>query len=100
MIVVVEPGSRSLATAAQIKSLAGDLGLTRLFLVGNKVQGAEDRAYVEAHTPGLPVLGFLPGSVAAQVADRAGQAAYEAVPELAEAAREIATALEAALGSP
>jgi CO dehydrogenase maturation factor len=94
MIVAVEPGGRSLATAAQIKSLAGDVGIRRLFLVGNKVRTPEDRAYVEAHSPGLPVLGHLPYTPLAQEADREGKATYDMVPEMVEAARAIAAALE------
>ena len=94
MIAVVEPGARSLATAAQIKSLAGDIGLTRLFLVGNKVRSDEDRAYIEAHSPGLPVLGHLPYTLKAQEADRAGQAAYDSALEMVEATRAIAEGLE------
>lgn len=38
MLIVVEPTRRSLGTAAQIKKLANDIGLTRLYLVGNKVR--------------------------------------------------------------
>ncbi len=94
MVAVVEPGRRSLDTAAQIKSLAGDLGLTRLFLVGNKVQTPADREYIELNSPGLPVLGHLPYTLGAQAADRAGQAAYDTSPELVEAAREIAAAID------
>lgn len=101
LIAVVEPGKRSLDTAAQIKRLAGDIGLRRLYLVGNKIQTAADAGYVAAHSPGLPVLGYLPYSPAAQAAERAGQAAYDAVPALVTAAREIAAALERALaGAP
>ncbi|HJW84193.1 MAG TPA: carbon monoxide dehydrogenase accessory protein CooC [Anaerolineae bacterium] len=94
MVVVVEPGGRSVATAAQIKSLAADVGITRLFLVGNKVRAPEDRAYIEAHSPGLPLLGYLPYTPLAQEADRNGVAAYDAAPEMVEAARAIAAALE------
>src|SRR5574341_163326 len=94
MIAVVEPGAHSLATAAQIKSLAGDIGLTRLCLVGNKVRSGEDHAYIEAHSPGLPVLGHLPYTPKAQEADRLGQAVYDSVPEMVEAAHAIASAVE------
>lgn len=94
MIVVVEPGGRSLAAAAQIKSLALDIGIERMFLVGNKAQSANDRAYIETHAPGLQVLGHLPFDPQAQAADRAGQAAYEVAPALAEAARGIAFVLD------
>lgn len=97
LVAVVEPGARSLATAAQIKALAGDIGLTRLFLVGNKVRSAEDRAYIEAHSPGLPVLGHLPYTLQAQEADRLGVAAYTHSAEMAEAARAIAKNLESQL---
>lgn len=97
MVAVVEPGARSIATAAQIKSLAGDVGIHRLYLVGNKVQTPEDRAYIEANSPGLPVLGHLPYSLAAQAADRENRAAYDAVPEMVAAVREIAAALQRTL---
>ncbi|HNB51587.1 MAG TPA: AAA family ATPase, partial [Anaerolineales bacterium] len=53
MIVVVEPTRRSLGTAAQIKKLANDIGLKRLFLVGNKVRSEEEAAFLTAETPGL-----------------------------------------------
>ena len=42
MIVVVEPTRRSLGTAAQIKKLANDIGLKRLYLVGNKVRNEDE----------------------------------------------------------
>ncbi len=37
LIVVVEPGQRSMQTARQVKSLADDLGVKRVYIVGNKV---------------------------------------------------------------
>ncbi len=94
MIVVAEPSARSLATAAQIKRLAGDIGLTRLYLVGSKVRTESDRAYVTENSPSLPVLGFLPLAAATQAADRDGRATFDAVPALVSAAREIAEALD------
>jgi CO dehydrogenase maturation factor len=97
IIAVVEPGRRSLDTAGQIKRLARDIGLTRIFLVGSKVQSPADADYIQAHSPGLPILGHLPYAPGAQAADRTGQAAYVAVPALAAAVQGIAAALEKAL---
>jgi len=94
MIIVVEPTGRSLATAAQIKRLAADIGLKQLFLVGNKIQSPADRAYIEAHLPDLEVLGYLPHTSQVQAADQVGQAAYDTAPELVEAARAIAARVE------
>ena len=94
MIVVAEPTARSLAAAAQIKTLAADIGLPQLFLVGSKVQSGDDRAYIESHSPGLHVLGHLPYAPQVQAADREGKAAHDAAPEIAEAARAIAEAVE------
>jgi CO dehydrogenase maturation factor len=94
MIVVVEPTRRSLGTAAQIKSLANDIGLTRLWLVGNKVRDDEEAAFLEHETPGLPVLGLLPADLAVQQADRLGIAVYDHVPSLRQSAEHMAAALE------
>jgi CO dehydrogenase maturation factor len=93
MLVVVEPTRRSLGTAAQIKSLAADIGLQRLYLVGNKVRDAEEAAFIEAETPSLPVLGFLPADLAVQEADRLGIPVYSHVPTLRQAAQQIAEKL-------
>lgn len=87
MIVVVEPTRRSLGTAAQIKKLANDIGLNRLYLVGNKVRDEEEKTFLETETPDLPVLGFLPANLKVQEADRLGIPVYDHVPELKEAAQ-------------
>jgi CO dehydrogenase maturation factor len=94
MLVVVEPTRRSLGTAAQIKSLATDIGLTRLWLVGNKVRNAEEEAFLKAETTGLPLLGVLPADLAVQEADRLGIPVYNHAPSLRKAAEGIARALE------
>jgi CO dehydrogenase maturation factor len=95
MIVVVEPTRRSLGTAAQIKKLANDIGLKRLYLVGNKVRNDEEKTFLEAETPGLPVLGFLPADLKVQEADRLGIPVFDHVPELKEAAQAMAEKLAA-----
>jgi len=96
LIIVVEPTRRSLNTAGQIKKLAADIGLNKLWLVGNKVT-ANDSTFLQNQTPGLPILGFLPAEPAVLEADRQGIAVYDHVPALKQAAVDIATKLESAL---
>lgn len=95
MIVVVEPTRRSLGTATQIKKLANDIGLQRLYLVGNKVRNNEEKTFLETETPGLPVLGFLPADLKVQEADRLGIPVYDHVPTLKESAHAMAEKLAA-----
>jgi CO dehydrogenase maturation factor len=95
MIVVVEPTRRSLGTAAQIKKLANDIGLQRLYLVGNKVRNQEESGFLESETPDLPVLGFLPADLKVQEADRLGIPVYDHVLSLKESAHAIAEKLVA-----
>lgn len=95
MIVVVEPTRRSLGTAAQIKKLANDIGLTRLYLVGNKVRNAEEEKFLKVETPGLPILGFLPADLKVQEADRLGVPVYDHVPALKASAQAMAERLAA-----
>jgi CO dehydrogenase maturation factor len=93
MIIVVEPTRRSLGTATQIKKLANDIGLKRLWLVGNKVRDGQEIAFLETETPGLPILGTMPADMGVQEADRLGIAVYDHVPSLKEAAVEMAKKL-------
>jgi len=93
MIIVVEPTRRSLGTAGQIKTLATDIGLSRLWLVGNKVRDDDEAAFLQAESPGIPVLGMIPADMGVQEADRLGVAVYDHVPALRQAAEEMAEKL-------
>ena len=99
MLIVVEPTRRSLGTAAQIKELAHHIGLTRLWLVGNKVRNADEAAFLAAETPGIPLLGTMPADLAVQEADRLGIPVYDHVPALREAAAGMSRDLEANIAS-
>jgi CO dehydrogenase maturation factor len=76
MIVVVEPGQRSVQTAHHVAKLAGDLGIKRVFVVGNKVRDQRDREFIQAHASPLPVLGFMSYNPAIADADLAGRSPY------------------------
>ncbi|MBA2882636.1 CO dehydrogenase maturation factor [Desulfosalsimonas propionicica] len=78
LIVVVEPGRRSIDTAMHIKQLAGEIGLDKISLVGNKIRGEKDRQFLEQHLPDFDFLGFLPFDDALIEADLSGMSPYEA----------------------
>jgi CO dehydrogenase maturation factor len=89
MLVVVEPTRRSLGTAAQIKKLANDIGLTRLYLVGNKVRSNEEERFLQQETPEIPILGYLHMDAKVQDADRLNIPVYDLVPPMKTAAASI-----------
>lgn len=93
LIVVVEPGRRSIETAQHVRRLAEDLGLTKVAVVGNKIRGPEDEEFLRRNLPDLPILGFLPYDPKVIEADLKGKPPYELSPELMAAAREIAEKL-------
>jgi CO dehydrogenase maturation factor len=89
MLVVVEPTRRSLGTAAQIKKLANDIGLMRLYLVGNKVRNDEEAKFLETESPDMPLLGCLPVDLKVQEADRLGIPVYDHVESLKRSTEQI-----------
>ena len=93
MLVVVEPTARSLGTADQIRKLAMDLKLEKVFLLGSKVESEEDRKFIEQGSPGLEVLAHFPDDPAVREADRKGLTAYDLSPKLASASKNLASAL-------
>jgi CO dehydrogenase maturation factor len=60
LIVVVEPGRRSIDTALKIKDLASDIGLERVFLVGNKIRSSSDQNFLSDALSDFRFLGFIP----------------------------------------
>ncbi|MBP7738718.1 MAG: AAA family ATPase [Spirochaetes bacterium] len=86
VIVVVEPGRRSVETAEKIRKLAADLGIGRIGVVGNKVRGDADRAFIRESLPAMRILGFIPFDERLIEADMEG---HEAPPEMDEAIGDI-----------
>ena len=76
-IIVVEPGQRSIATAHQIWRLAQDLGVQRVFGVGNKVASPEDRRLIEEGLSEIPFLGHLSFNQKVIEADKKGMSPYD-----------------------
>lgn len=76
LVVVAEPGRRSLDILAKIRILAQDIDVGRVFAVGNKVVTPEDtemiREWVEKE--GIPLLGIVPLDETVKQADRKGVA--------------------------
>jgi CO dehydrogenase maturation factor len=59
MIIVVEPGTRSIETASRIKRLAEDIGVKNIAVVGNKIRHNSDKEFLKAHMPDFDFLGFI-----------------------------------------
>lgn len=76
-IVVVEPGERSIQTYEKVSSLAKDLGVKHIYVVGNKVRGDEDRQFLQERVPNEILLGFISMSDSIAEADRKGLAPYD-----------------------
>ena len=88
-IVVVEPGQRSLQTAQAVRRLAADIGIHKVYVVGNKIRSEQDEAFIREHMAGDELLGFLPFSEKAITADMDGQAIFDADARLVAAAKRI-----------
>jgi CO dehydrogenase maturation factor len=70
LIIVVEPTRRSLGTAKQIKTLANDIGLNKIWLVGNKIESHDDEFFIGNNSLEIPVLGLLSNDRKVMEADR------------------------------
>ena len=62
LVVVVEPGLRSIETARKIRQLAGDLELRTISAVGNKVRRDQDEKFIRKQLRDWPILGMIPYS--------------------------------------
>jgi len=74
LLVVVEPGSRSVDTAVKISKLAKEMGIRRIRVVANRVQSQNDRSMVAEllSRHGLEEPFFLPFSQSIREADLRG----------------------------
>ena len=93
LLVVVEPGRRSIDTAHTVRRLASDIGLTRLGAVANKVRGPRDEAFLRDKMAGFEILGFIPYSEKIVESDISLRAPYDSFPGLLDVMEAIADRL-------
>ncbi len=93
LLVVVEPDRRSIETALRIVGLADEIGLGRVYAVGNKVRDPEDKAFMADQLGEVETLAHLPDSPGARQAARHGKSIKD--PDLAHQARSILQFLQA-----
>ncbi len=77
LVVVVEPGQRSIETARHVRELAGQIRLTKISVVGNKVRGEKDEAFLREHLSDFDFLGFLPFDHTLMDADLTGKSPFD-----------------------
>lgn len=97
MLVVIEPGQRSVQTARQIEKLAEDLKIKRVFLVLNKVHDPEEEKVLRSYLPDLPVIGTVLERESIRRADLEGKSPFDSDPDYVADIKQIKEHLEAAL---
>jgi len=89
LIIVVEPGRRSLETADTIRKLARDLGLNNVAVVGNKIRNKADKEFIRTNLKDIEIIGFLGYDAAINDADHANLSLFTASPQLAKEVKSI-----------
>jgi len=93
MIVVVEPGARSIKTAKRVGELAAEIGIKRIAAVVNKVRDDADTDAVAKALEPMPLLGALPYDRLAIDADLSGAPPYPTLDDIPQGARQLLAAL-------
>ncbi|MBI2851793.1 MAG: AAA family ATPase [Chloroflexi bacterium] len=89
LIVVVEPGRRSVETAFRVRQLAQDIGLASIAVVGNKIKSKAEKDFLLSSLEGFEFLGFIPYDQAIVDADLTHGPIVSASQPIAAAARDI-----------
>ncbi len=93
LIVVVEPGRRSIETAQRIHKLAEDIGLQNIAIVGNKLRSQSEREFLVSSLPDFEFLGFIPYDQAIVDADLANLPILDSSQQVIAEVRNIYQAL-------
>ena len=88
-IVVVEPGERSLQTYRKIKQLGNDIGIKKVFVVGNKIRNREDENFINNNLEDGDVLGFIYYNQDVIDSDRCNKSPYDISEHTREQVKEI-----------
>ncbi len=81
MIVVVEPGQRSIDCATTVIRMASEIGIKKMVFVLNKVTSKEDEDFIRESLPGQDIIAVIPYSKSIRNADRDGVSVLDVLDE-------------------
>ena len=79
MLVVVEPGQRSVDCARKVMRLGTEIGLKSFKIVANKVKTVEEEHFVRNSFPELELAGTIPFSDEFRALDRTGESVLDGI---------------------
>jgi len=100
LIVVVEPGRRSVETAYKIDKLAKDIGLSSIAIVGNKIRSQAEKEFLTSSLSGFDFLGFIPYDQAIIEADLANLSLLDSSQQIINEVRNVYQALLSTIQAP
>jgi CO dehydrogenase maturation factor len=81
MLIVVEPGQRSIDSTQRILGMAQEIGLNNIQLIANKIKQADDEKFIQDAFPAHNIFGFIPYADKILQSDRAGVSVIDGLPE-------------------
>jgi CO dehydrogenase maturation factor len=94
LVIVVEPGQRSIETAAKVRQLTSDIGLHKVVAVGSKIRNSQQEEFLVNSLAGIPLIGVLPFSEEIAAADLENRPPSLDDPVIYRAISQIAEKLE------
>jgi CO dehydrogenase maturation factor len=96
-IVVVEPGQRSIQTAKAVFTMADQLNVKDVFVVANKVRGADDLQFIRNTLGEMDITGTVTFNNAVMEADMKGSSPYAFSPGTVAEVRTVKEKIESAM---
>lgn len=93
-IVVVEPGQRSIQTAVTVKGLAEELGVNKVYVIGNKVRNEKDEEFIKKNLGDTVYLGKMSFSESIMESDIQGLPSFKSSQQCIDEAIEIKKTME------
>ena len=81
MLIVAEPGKRSVDSTNRILRMAKEIGLKNIHIIANKIKYPEDEEYIRGAFPGHDIISFIPYSDKILQSDRPGMSVLDNLSE-------------------
>jgi len=99
LIVVIEPGFRSIQTARAVKKMSMDLGFKSVFIVINKLKSEEEKKLLKKSLKDFKILGELPYSEKVRESDLKNYSPCDSEDKFKNAIEKIAVNIEKLISS-